>query len=351
MDNNNNNIGRGIGFSGFPAMINTSIMPPPPVTRMFPSSLVSANYMPNDARIANPAMPNASYGMVPKSNFHGNASYCGSSMRNNHQSGGLIQPNMNSFINFPRSPSMEWNEERGHQFGFVTRHHNPILPIAPRNSNAIAINRGAPRAFRHRNLPLEAAAVVIAAENEFDESRKRKRENIVIQHVMTERSANRDGPRTIVRIESQENIPDDGYTWRKCYYRCTFSGCYTRKQVERCADDARYVITTYDGKHNHQVPPPKGRFQMDEFAEFPTQPEQPVELNNNDTFPFPNIIATLSDHSESASSDTPHHAAADGSVVSASSATDAVLNSPFIFDLNLPPPQGHDDSASTEPEI
>ncbi|OIW13780.1 hypothetical protein TanjilG_31669 [Lupinus angustifolius] len=182
---------------------------------------------------------------------------------------------------------------------------------------------------------------------------------------MGERSAPRDGPRTIVRIKSQDNIPDDGYTWRKygqkmvkgnshsprCYYRCTFSGCYTRKHVERCADDARYVITTYDGRHNHQVPPPKGKIQMDEFSEFPTPSEQPLELNNNETFPFPSMIATLSDHSESASSDTPHHTADDGSVISASSATDAVLNSPFIFDLNLPPPQEHDDSASTEPQI
>ncbi|KAE9612012.1 hypothetical protein Lal_00048898 [Lupinus albus] len=175
------------------------------------------------------------------------------------------------------------------------------------------------------------------------------------QHSIGERSAPREGPRSVVRIQSQENIPDDGYTWRKygqkmvkgnshsprCYYRCTFSGCYTRKQVERCADDARYVITTYDGKHNHQLPPPKGKIHMNEFA----------ELNNNDTFLLPNIIATLSDHSESASSDTPHHAAGDGSAVSASSATDAVLQSPYTFDLNLPPPHEHDDSASTETEI
>lgn len=31
-----------------------------------------------------------------------------------------------------------------------------------------------------------------------------------------------------------------------------------RKHVERASTDLRAVITTYEGKHNHNVPPPRG---------------------------------------------------------------------------------------------
>jgi len=45
------------------------------------------------------------------------------------------------------------------------------------------------------------------------------------------------------------------------YYRCSREGCQVKKRVERARDDARFVITTYDGVHNHPVappPPPRG---------------------------------------------------------------------------------------------
>ncbi|RID73064.1 hypothetical protein BRARA_B00235 [Brassica rapa] len=43
----------------------------------------------------------------------------------------------------------------------------------------------------------------------------------------------------------------------RSYYKCTFTGCCVRKQVERAFHDAKSVITTYEGKHNHQIPNPK----------------------------------------------------------------------------------------------
>ncbi|PKI74913.1 hypothetical protein CRG98_004685 [Punica granatum] len=77
-------------------------------------------------------------------------------------------------------------------------------------------------------------------------------------------------PRIVVQTTSEIDILDDGYRWRKygqkvvkgnpnprSYYKCTYAGCPVRKLVERAAHDMRAVITTYEGKHNHD--PPVGR--------------------------------------------------------------------------------------------
>ena len=42
------------------------------------------------------------------------------------------------------------------------------------------------------------------------------------------------------------------------YYRCSAEGCGVKKRVERDRDDPRYVITTYDGVHNHASRPSPG---------------------------------------------------------------------------------------------
>ncbi|PKA59014.1 putative WRKY transcription factor 50 [Apostasia shenzhenica] len=69
------------------------------------------------------------------------------------------------------------------------------------------------------------------------------------------------------RIESETEILDDGFKWRKYgkkavkdspnprnYYRCSSIGCGVKKRVERDHNDPRYVITSYEGTHNHQSP-------------------------------------------------------------------------------------------------
>ncbi|KAL5582236.1 hypothetical protein UlMin_014678 [Ulmus minor] len=74
-------------------------------------------------------------------------------------------------------------------------------------------------------------------------------------------------PKIIVQTRSEVDLLDDGYRWRKygqkvvkgnphprSYYKCTSSGCNVRKHVERASTDAKAVITTYEGKHNHDVP-------------------------------------------------------------------------------------------------
>ncbi|GLJ47484.1 hypothetical protein SUGI_1002340 [Cryptomeria japonica] len=103
-------------------------------------------------------------------------------------------------------------------------------------------------------------------DNEPDSKRSKKEkkaeEVLVVAPLRTIRE-----PRVVVQTRSDVDILDDGYRWRKygqkvvkgnphprSYYKCTNLGCPVRKHVERASNDEKAVITTYEGKHNHDVP-------------------------------------------------------------------------------------------------
>ncbi|XWS29443.1 hypothetical protein CRYUN_Cryun24cG0030100 [Craigia yunnanensis] len=75
------------------------------------------------------------------------------------------------------------------------------------------------------------------------------------------------GHRVALRTKSEMEVIDDGYKWRKYgkksvknspnprnYYKCSNGGCNVKKRIERDIDDESYVITTYEGVHNHESP-------------------------------------------------------------------------------------------------
>ncbi|CAN7006180.1 hypothetical protein IGI04_009885 [Brassica rapa subsp. trilocularis] len=102
-------------------------------------------------------------------------------------------------------------------------------------------------------------------EGDESESKRRKLEAYAIEMSGATRAIRE--PRVVVQTTSDVDILDDGYRWRKygqkvvkgnpnprSYYKCTAPGCTVRKHVERASHDLKSVITTYEGKHDHEVP-------------------------------------------------------------------------------------------------
>ncbi|KAJ4913269.1 putative WRKY transcription factor 20 [Raphanus sativus] len=99
-------------------------------------------------------------------------------------------------------------------------------------------------------------------------------------------------PRVVVQTLSEVDILDDGYRWRKygqkvvrgnpnprSYYKCTAPGCPVRKHVERASHDPKAVITTYEGKHNHDVPTSKSSSNHDNQPRFRPGETDSISLN------------------------------------------------------------------------
>ncbi|KAF8012166.1 hypothetical protein BT93_I0329 [Corymbia citriodora subsp. variegata] len=102
--------------------------------------------------------------------------------------------------------------------------------------------------------------------NEFPRHEASERTN---SNIRSKRGKNKSGTgiRVAFRTKSELEVMDDGFKWRKYgkksvknspnprnYYKCSSGGCLVKKRVERDRDDSSYVITTYEGVHNHESP-------------------------------------------------------------------------------------------------
>ncbi|KAK3037451.1 hypothetical protein RJ639_031945 [Escallonia herrerae] len=130
-----------------------------------------------------------------------------------------------------------------------------------------------------------------------DEESEQKRSKLAEINVA---SRNVREPRVVVQIESEVDILDDGYRWRKygqkvvkgnpnprSYYKCTSAGCPVRKHVERAADNLKSVITTYEGKHIHEVPATKNSSQVNSTAGNPPAATSNIPLPKIANVPQP----------------------------------------------------------------
>ncbi|XP_009396858.2 WRKY transcription factor SUSIBA2 isoform X1 [Musa acuminata AAA Group] len=108
------------------------------------------------------------------------------------------------------------------------------------------------------------------ASDKLDCKRRKNEDPYSGANSVTEDGAEAD-PITLTAMEC--DIPGDGFRWRKygqklvkgntyprSYYRCTSTKCNVRKYVERASDDSGYYVTTYEGKHNHEMPERKINF-------------------------------------------------------------------------------------------
>ncbi|KAL0338116.1 UNVERIFIED_CONTAM: putative WRKY transcription factor 33 [Sesamum angustifolium] len=87
--------------------------------------------------------------------------------------------------------------------------------------------------------------------------------------------------------EDDENEPE---AKRWSYYKCTSNACTVRKHVERACHDSRAVITTYEGKHNHDVPAARGcgSYNMSRQPAMDTALKPFASASNSNGMNFPN---------------------------------------------------------------
>ncbi|VAH13718.1 unnamed protein product [Triticum turgidum subsp. durum] len=181
--------------------------------------------------------------------------------------------------------SMKKKVERSLADGRITQivykgaHDHPKPPSTRRNSSGCAavIAEDHTNGSEHSGPTPENSSVTFGddeADNGAEPETKRRKE-----HGDNEGSSGGTGacvkpvrePRLVVQTLSDIDILDDGFRWRKygqkvvkgnpnprSYYKCTTVGCPVRKHVERASHDNRAVITTYEGRHSHDVPVGRG---------------------------------------------------------------------------------------------
>ncbi|KAL3844637.1 hypothetical protein ACJIZ3_002040 [Penstemon smallii] len=110
-------------------------------------------------------------------------------------------------------------------------------------------------------------AVIVLDEGDDDEPISKRRSLDIEPSIRASSQQTITESKIVVQTRSEVDLLDDGYKWRKygqkvvkgnphprSYYKCTYAGCNVRKHVERASADPKAVITTYEGKHDHEIP-------------------------------------------------------------------------------------------------
>nr|XP_043606391.1 WRKY transcription factor WRKY24-like [Erigeron canadensis] len=115
--------------------------------------------------------------------------------------------------------------------------------------------------------PVDASKQVNCLVAMADSKRRKTEVGFVDQGCSSRMIVTADESKIVVQTRSEVDILDDGFKWRKYgqkivkgntyprgYYRCSYAGCKVRKHVERPSSDPKSVVTTYEGKHKHDIP-------------------------------------------------------------------------------------------------
>ncbi|MCD7464878.1 hypothetical protein HAX54_000138 [Datura stramonium] len=152
---------------------------------------------------------------------------------------------------------------------------------------------------------IEDTATAIGKEHD-DEPNVKRMKTTVETPILSSSHKVESESKIVVQTRSEVDILDDGFKWRKygqkvvkgnhhprSYYRCTYPGCNVRKHVERASTDPKAVITTYEGKHNHNIPIARNRshnaaqdctreLNEKEIATWRPSPHEKVALHTNE---------------------------------------------------------------------
>ncbi|XP_060202738.1 probable WRKY transcription factor 26 [Lycium barbarum] len=183
----------------------------------------------------------------------------------------------------------------------ITNQANAFHENAHRDSLAVADNSSA--SFGEEDVD-QGSPISKSGENDENEPEAKRWKGDNENEVISSASRTVREPRIVVQTTSDIDILDDGYRWRKygqkvvkgnpnprSYYKCTFTGCPVRKHVERASHDLRAVITTYEGKHNHDVPAARGS------GSYAMNKPPSGNNNNNNHMPIVSRPSVLTSHS------------------------------------------------------
>ncbi|KAI5415561.1 WRKY transcription factor 23 [Lathyrus oleraceus] len=91
---------------------------------------------------------------------------------------------------------------------------------------------------------------VVAVENRNDQNQTKK---LSAKPKKTDKKKQKPN-RVIFKTQTELDHLNDGYRWRKSYYRCTTPGCEVKKHIERFGPKPSMLLISYEGDHTHLAP-------------------------------------------------------------------------------------------------